>query len=175
MGTPKKPAPVKLIIGFIFRQNNAFRRAADYLKKRFGETNFESEILPFSYTAYYEKEFGRKLKRKFIAFNKLIPPERLSEIKNFTNCLEKKLSSGRKRKVNIDPGYLDLAKLVLATTKDYRHRVYLGKGIFAEVALSYRDKSFRPCEWTYPDYQSAEYIGIFNRIREIYAQQVKDK
>ncbi|MBU2221656.1 MAG: DUF4416 family protein, partial [Candidatus Omnitrophica bacterium] len=113
------------------------------------------------------------LKRKFISFKKLIPPDQLSAIKITTNKIEDRLSSKNLRRINIDPGYLDLAKLVLATTKDYNHRIYLSKGIFAEITLTYQGKSFRPWNWTYRDYQSQEYIAIFNQIREIYNLQIR--
>ncbi|OGX43889.1 MAG: hypothetical protein A3G38_03040 [Omnitrophica WOR_2 bacterium RIFCSPLOWO2_12_FULL_51_8] len=79
-----------------------------------------------------------------------------------------------RRLVNIDPGYLDLAKLVLASTKDYRHRIYLERGIYVEITLFYQRKTFNPWEWTYPDYRSREYIEVFNRIREIYKKQLQE-
>ncbi|MBU3958775.1 MAG: DUF4416 family protein, partial [Candidatus Omnitrophica bacterium] len=100
-------------------------------------------------------------------------PHTLAKIKIITNQIEKKLSSAESRRINIDPGYLTLAKLILATTKDYRHRIYLRKGIYAEVTLSYQGKTFCPWEWTFADYKTVEYIDIFNRIRELYAQQIK--
>jgi len=163
----------KLIIGFIFKEEAALNKAKSILQKRFGKIDFESQTLAFNHTTYYEKEFGKDLKRRFIAFKKLISPSDLPEIKIYTNKVEKKLSSGSSRLINIDPGYLDLAKLVLASTKDYKHRIYLGKGIYLEVTLFYENKSYRPWEWTYPDYKSAEYIAIFNQIRDIYARQIK--
>lgn len=164
-------SPVKLIIGFIFNDENILNRAKFYLERRFGKIDFESQNLSFIYTDYYEKEFGKDLLRKFISFKKLIAPDKLAEIKIFTNKIEQKLSKGIKRKINIDPGYLNLSKLVLATTKDYVHRIYLKKGIYAEVTLFYQDKMFRPWQWTYPDYRTSEYLAIFNRTRDIYAQQ----
>lgn len=175
MGQIKKHKPVKLIIGFIFKQESVFNAAGLVLEKRFGKTDFQSRVLPFNHTAYYEGEFGKGLKRRFVSFKKLILPSELPKIKTYTNRAEKKLSSGSSRLINIDPGYLDLAKLVLASTKDYKHRIYLDKGIYSEVTLCYENKSYRPWEWTYPDYKSAEYIAIFNRIRDIYAAQAKDK
>ncbi len=174
MGKIKKYPPVKLIIGFIFKDAGLYGKTKKILEKLFGEIDFESETLPFRHTDYYEKEFGRDLKRAFIAFRKPIHPEYLSEIKIVTNRLEEKLSSRGLRRINIDPGYLDSAKLVLASTKDYMHRIYLNKGIFAEITLFYQDKTFKPWEWTYPDYRSREYIMIFNKIRELYTAQAKE-
>lgn len=145
------------------------------MERRFGKIDSESQSLPFIHTAYYEKEFGKNLKRKFTSFQKLILPHDLPEIKIISNKIEKKMAKGISRIINIDPGYLDLSKLILASTKDYKHRIYLTKGIYAEVTLFYRDKTFHPWEWTYPDYKTGEYIEIFNRIRQIYAEQIKGK
>ena len=169
------PKPVKLITGFILKNEAVLIRAEYFLKKMFGKIDFESKNIAFNQTDYYQKEFGRNLSRKFISFEKLIDPRDLPAIKSRTRKIEKKLSSGLNRNINIDPGYLDLAKLVLATTKDFKHRIYLNRGIFAEVTLFYTDKGFKPWEWTYPDYKTDEYTEIFNQIRSIYAEQIKKR
>jgi len=175
VGKIRKQNPVKLVIGFIFSQKATSEKAKAILQRRLGRIDFESDLLEFNHTDYYEKEFGKNLKRKFIAFQKLIPPQDLAKIKIMTNRVEEKLARWGSRRINIDPGYLDLSKLVLASTKDYKHRIYQDKGIYAEVTLYYQNRSFNSWEWTYPDYKTAEYIAIFNRLREIYAQQIKDK
>jgi len=199
---------VKLIVGFIFKEENILKKAEFFLKRRFGKIDFESQTSPFTHTDYYQDEFGKCLKRKFISFEKLVPPGTLSQIKIITNRIEQKLSLNNKRKmeptraislkgsygrntqaatthprpkgcgfgprsINIDPGYLDLARLVLASTKDYKHRIYLNKGIYAEVTLFYQDRTFQPWQWTYPDYKTPEYIAIFNKIRDILILQIK--
>jgi len=183
---------VKLIIGFIFKEEGILSKAESILKRLFGKIDFESQTLAFTHTNYYEAEFGKNLKRKFISFQNLIPPQNLPKIKITTNTIEKKLSKKGLRSINIDPGYLDMAKLILASTKDYKHRIYLDKGIYAETTLFYQNKSFAPLEipkhsegktrfltgftsweWTYPDYKTADYIRVFNQIREIYAKQRK--
>lgn len=171
----KRHHPVKLIIGFIFKEEKILNKTKIILEKHFGVIDFESKTLDFLHTDYYTKEFGRGLKRRFISFKRLIPAQGLYKIKITTSALEQKLSRGDKRRVNIDPGYLDLSKLILFSTKDYRHRIHLNSGIYAEVTLFYGNKSFRPWEWTYPDYKSDEYIAIFNQIRQIYAEQSKDR
>ncbi len=165
--------PVKMITGFIFKDETVFRKTLILLKKNFGKIDFESPALKFDYTDYYENEFGKGLSRKFVSFKKLVLPDRLAKIKSLTNTLELNLTFNNKRIINIDPGYLDLAKLVLATTKDFAHRIYLKHGIYAEVTLFYSKNSFTFKEWTYPDYRTPEYIEIFNHIREIYARQKK--
>jgi hypothetical protein len=160
---------VKLVIGFIYKDEAVFIKAKDWLKKKFGKIDFESAGIDFNCTDHYELEMGKGLKRKFISFSKLISIADLYRVKLYANRLETKFLTAKRRQINIDPGYLDLAKLVLATTKDYAHRIFLRKGIFAEVTLSFRGSSFSANEWTYPDYCSKEYIDIFNQIRKLYA------
>jgi len=175
VGKIRKHQLVKLVIGFIFREESMLDEAENTLRKEFGKIDYEGQALAFRHTDYYETEFGKNLKRKFISFEKLIQPQNLPKIKIAANIIEKKLSRNGLRSINIDPGYLDMAKLILASTKDYKHRIYLDKGIYAETALFYQNKSFTSWEWTYPDYKSADYIAIFNQIREIYAKQIKNK
>lgn len=166
MGQIIKHEKVKLIVGLIAKQE--FLEIACFrLAKVFGKIDYKSEVLDFDSTRYYEKEMGSDLKRQFVSFLKPINPGDLADIKIKTNKIEDRFfSAEKKRTVNIDPGYLSAAKLVLATTKDHQHRIYLDKGIFAEVTLRYRDKTFCPWPWTYADYCKDEYIRIFNHIRK---------
>jgi len=173
MGKIRKAVPVKLIIGFIYKEEGVLSKAKYSLLKRFGKIDFESEDIPFDHTGYYEKEFGKNLIRRFISFEKLISAENLADIKIFTNAIEKKLAVNHLRKINIDPGYINFSKLVLATTKDYIHRIYLKKNIYAEMTLFYRNKTFNPWEWTYADYKTQIYLEIFIKIRELYAKQIQ--
>lgn len=172
MGKLKKVEKVKLIIGIIAPEQG-LGIADEKIKEILGEIDFESEILPFTHTDYYEEEFGGNLYRKFISLKDLILPEELPKCKIITNEIEETLSSNNKREINLDPGYLSLSKLVLASTKDYFHRIYIGQSIFAEVTLFYKDKTFQPTPWTYPDYKTKDYIDIFNHIREIYKKCLK--
>lgn len=169
---PIPPKPAKLITGFIFKDQAGLKKAEDMLIRKFGKSDFISGIMPFDLTDYYGEEFGPGLSRVFMSFRKLIDPAGLPRIKRISNTIEARLSLKGRRSVNIDPGYLDLAKVVLASTKDYSHRIYLREGIFAEITLSFKGKSFAPCEWTYPDYRKEEYIAIFNKIRDIYSKQL---
>lgn len=168
-----KIIPVKLFIGFIFAKEEVYLRTKYILEKKFGLSDFQSQPFDFTHTLYYEKEFGKNLKRRFLSFRKLTSPEKLADIKIITNKIEKSLSYLGNRQINIDPGILTLSKVILASTKDYKHRIYLFKGICAEVTLYYQNNSFQAWEWTYPDYKSFEYIQIFNTIRKIYSQQIK--
>jgi len=173
MGQIKNYPPVKLFMGFIFANELYFIKAKEILINKFGTLDLESKTIDFIYTDYYNKEMGQGLKRKFISFKKLIQPQILPDIKIFTNKLENKLSIEKRRNINIDPGYLDMAKVILASTKDYSHRIYLRKGIFAEVTLFYQNKELQPWPWTYPDYKTQDYREIFSKIRELYIQQIK--
>jgi len=174
LGTERgRGGEVKLIIGLLGRQE-ALGRAEAELRRRFGKTDFESAALPFTWTDYYTPEMGPGLRRKFLSFRRLIRPERLASIKLAAMKLEAELSVDGKRTVNLDPGYLDLGKLVLATRKDQAHRIALGRGVFAEVTLRFRRGRFEPWEWTYPDYRSPEYAAIFAQIRSIYKQQGRE-
>lgn len=175
MGTAIKPTKVKLIIGLISSDEELFSEIERLLARKFGQSDYLSKTLPFNLTDYYEEELGKNLKRKFISFKKLIKPDLLPQIKIFTNKIEKKFSLLNKRKINIDPGYLSPGKLILATTKDYGHRIYLEKGIFAEVTLFYKNNSFNDWQWTYPDYKTKSYIEIFNHLYKIYLTELRSE
>jgi hypothetical protein len=174
MGAVQRITPVKLIVGLISKDEALFYKVADVLQKQFGAIDYKSNVYDFDYTDYYKKELGENLKRIFFSFKKLVMPDTINVIKLYTNRIEKTLGSPGLRKVNIDPGYLDLAKLVLATTKDFSHRIYLGKGIYAEVTLIYKNGCFQPLDWTYPDYRTQNYITTFNKIRDIYHRQANE-
>jgi len=132
-----------------------------------------SEIFNFSdFTSYYELEMGNQLKKCFIAFTDLKNPEELPEIKIRTNDLEEKYIIDKNRQVNIDPGYITQAKLVLVTTKNYSHRVYLRFGIFGDVHMQFSKKTYHAQPWTYPDYQDEKNITFFNMVRKRYLEQL---
>jgi hypothetical protein len=172
MGASSNPQRVKLIIGLIYRDSQEYLAIKPFLLRAFGPVDFESSEIAFTYTSYYKQEFGDNLTRRFISFSRLISPATLAAIKVRTNKLEMKKARNGKRLINIDPGYIDMAKLVLASTKDFCHRIYLDRGIFAEITLVYKKDSFTFWDWTYPDYRTPEYISIFNNIRQTYAQQL---
>jgi hypothetical protein len=172
VGQIKQPKPVKLITSIFSGDETLLAVARGALSSRFGSLDYQSEVLPFNQTSYYAREFGTSLLRQIVAFATLIAPNHLAEIKCATNEIELTWSVDGKRRVNLDPGYICLGKLVLATTKDYAHRIYLGQGIYAEVTLQYRHGAYQPWEWTYPDYASPRYLKICTEIRAIYAQQL---
>jgi len=172
MGQTVPHKKVKLIIGFIFKDDAALKRAEAAISKGLGPIDFKSPIISFDYTNYYKKEFGENLKRGFMGMERLISAEDLYRVKLRTNAIERVLSRKGKRTVNIDPGYITEAKLVLLTTKDQSHRVYLGRGIYADVVLRFYKGSYVPQETAYPDYKSGTYRAIFKKIRDIYRRQL---
>lgn len=173
MSEPQQPDAVKLLVSLFSGDDRLLGDAVRILSERYGRADFISVPAHFAYTDYYTKEFGGGLIRRFVAFERLIRPESLPDVKVWTNALEKRLPAEGQRRVNIDPGYLSLAHLILATGKGYAHRPYLRDGIYADLTLIYRDKSFHALPWTYPDYAGQEAIGMLTRIREKYRMQLK--
>ena len=174
MGKIKKHPPVQLFMAVTF---NPAQTDESVILKRieglFGKIEQKSALYDFDrFTDYYEKEMGRGLKKRFVTFYNLIEPEALPEIKVQTNALEKEISGAEQRSVNIEPGYITLSKIVLATTKDYSHRLYLGKGIFGDLHLVFINKTFRTQPWTYPDYQQSSVIEFFLNLRKIYRDKL---
>ncbi|MCK4326268.1 DUF4416 family protein [bacterium] len=170
MGQVRRPEPVKLIIGMISGETGLFALLQERLSQKFGQIDFKSDLMPFNHTHYYEPEMGKDLKRKFVSFQLLVDPENIADVKIFTNNLEREFlyPNSNRRRINLDPGYIEPSKLILASTKNYQHRIYLGKGIYGEVTLRWTKGSFQHRPWTYPDYKSKDYIEVFNQIRKIY-------
>ena len=136
--------------------------------------------IPFTFTDYYTKEMGNTIKRFFLSFEKTIKPDDITGIKIKANQLEEIIAGESNAKVsrpvNLDPGYLTTSKIILTTTKDYSHRIYLKDGIYAETTLQYRTvkgggKEFQAMPWTYPDYCTKEYLDFFSQMRKIYLTQ----
>ncbi|MFA5794386.1 MAG: DUF4416 family protein [Candidatus Brocadiia bacterium] len=189
MGEILTQPPVKLFAGLISGYPQLLSKAESALASEFGPIELRSDPMVFDFTDYYDKEMGPNLKRVFLSFQKPVMPDEIARIKLLTNRMEKELAgqlSGKSadnpalmrgetvtRPINIDPGYLDRSKMILVTTKDYNHRIYLKDGIYAEVTLQYKAKEgFQPFPWAYPDYRTKPYLDFFNKARTIYAKQV---
>jgi hypothetical protein len=170
MSLPKEPKPVRLFCGIIAVSENAIREVEQELCILFGPIRTATGIIPFDCTHYYELEMGPGLLRKFVAFENMIDPGELAETKCRTNEIEKKhtvprASGTKSRQVNLDPGYVTPAKVVLATAKNYTHRIYLSKGIFAEVTMTFDKNGCVFLDWTYPDFKTPGYTEFFLGLR----------
>ena len=177
MGTPREPEPVKLFVGLLACDEELFPSVEAELVRLFGPVDSMSRTVSWSVTDYYEREMGSGLLRRFLSFAPLISPEGLSEIKLKTQRVEEKYrrveDEGKRRRVNVDPGYLDSGKVVLASTKSAQHRIYLCSGIYAEATLLYYKGSFHPFAYTYPDYLWPETAAFLNASRVRYLEQLK--
>lgn len=170
MGDINDPTPVLLLLAVSTRYQEALAWAEERSVSEFGPLALESTAFDFTETDYYQATMGSDLRKQFLAFEQLIDPDRLPEIKRGTNQWEldyaRESAHEEARPLNIDPGYLTLAKLVLVSTKDHAHRIYLSQGIYAEVTLNYRAGKWQACDWTYPDFRRADYQEFFSRCRE---------
>ena len=173
MGQVARHNKVKLIVGFIFNDEKALKKAEALISEKFGPVDLESRVIDFSHTDYYNDEFGTNLKRKLISLKRLVSPEDIYRTKLITNKMEHSLSRSNKRTVNIDPGYITEGKLVLLTTKDHSHRIYLRNGIYAESTLKFHRNTFLPWQTTFPDYKTDTYIKIFKEIRNQYKKDIR--
>jgi hypothetical protein len=175
--TEAKPfKPVKLICGLISSEERFFEKAEIRLVELYGQVDNRSPLFDFDWTDYYEKQMGKNLKRKFLSFEELILPEELDKIKLKTNELEEEIKCEFKaslRVVNLDPGYITTSALIMATAKDFAHRVPLQQGIYAHLELLFSKKGVKVLEWTYPDFKTPGYQRLFREIREIYLKQLK--
>jgi hypothetical protein len=167
MGVPHLFEEPILFIGALFSEKIIFDEVFPLLQDDFGDVLFQSSILPWEYSDHYNEELGTPIYRKFIFFDRVIDPSTLADIKLSTNSLENTFSQTGNRRINLDPGYLTLAKVVLASTKNYSHRIYIGKGIYAELALFYKDRHFLTLPWTYNDYKDQTYISMFTTVRNL--------
>jgi len=176
MGLIKEHPPVKLIIAVTYQSDIDIEPVITELEQLQSPVENISEVYEFSkFTSYYELEMGDNLKKIFIACKALIAPENLPSIKVNTNALEKKYEIDSKRRINIDPGYISQAKLILATTKNYSHRIFIGKGIFGDVHMQFSNKSYRSQPWTYPDYKDEKNVTFFNDVRLRYLEQLAEE
>ncbi len=172
MARPRPTLPVKLICGLLSGDADLLRRARQMMVRRWGPIDHESEVWPFTQTEYYREQMGENLLRQFVSFERLIRPDELAAIKVETNAIEGEIAEQVLdptivRPVNLDPGYVDLGKLVLATTKDRSHRIHIGSRIYAEVTLHYSDDRWQTWPWTYRDYAEGHYFPFLSRVREM--------
>lgn len=174
MSRPQPPKPAKLIIGLFTRKLEVMTAVVAELLNGFGPIDLVSPIFPFDFTTYYEKEMGSPLFRRIIVFKSLIQQEDLAAVKLRTNEIERVFAEDGNRQINIDPGYLLMERLVLATGKNYVHRIYIGKGIYADLTLIYQKNSYHVLPWTYPDYAHDTIRSFLSLVRNKYLEDLKE-
>ncbi len=178
MGQPSEPTPVLPLIAAFSRHEVALQWARARIEAAWGPIALESPRFAFEQTSYYEAEMGRGLRKTFFALAHLASPADLAAWKTTTNAWEKEYAAAARheepRPLNLDPGYLALGKLVLASTKDFAHRIYLDRGIYAEITLYYKKHQWRHHEWTFPDYRSEAYHCFFNECRAYLQRQLQE-
>jgi hypothetical protein len=177
MGGIRQFNPVKLFIAALASHTKLISALEQRLIAVYGPIDHRSPVIPFDFTNYYEAEMGDILDRIIFSFERLIEADKLPEIKRQTNQLEEEfvpMYDRVKRPVNLDPGYIEQAKVILASTKNFYHRIYLGKGIFGEVTLHFKNNTYQFFPWTYPDYQSKDYQEFFLKMRHIYRGQLRN-
>lgn len=177
MAEVKTFSPVKLICGIIASEEPIFKRAEEHLVQLYSSIDHTSPLLKFNFTDYYQRQMGKNLKRKFLSFTRLISPEKLSEIKLRTNEIEEEIKKELRashRIINLDPGYLTSSALIIATVKDFAHRIPLQHGIYAHLELLFGKKEIHTLSWTYPDYQTEQYQNFFRDVRKTYLSQLRN-
>ncbi len=178
MGDAAQPAQARLFCGMLAAEDALFARAEGLLEEAFGTLDCASEIIPFTFTDYYAAEMGEGLLRRFVSFAPPVDAGKLADIKRRTIELERQLaetSQPMRRRVNLDPGYITPAKVVLATTKNFAHRIYLGRGIYAEITLNFDRNGCVFHDWTYPDFRSEAYVRYFLGLRKLCMQRLSDR
>ncbi|MGE5342636.1 MAG: DUF4416 family protein [Candidatus Omnitrophota bacterium] len=174
MGIEKPFQKVKLFSGFIYRDEPVYHHIKTKLESIYSIAELESEPFHFEFTDYYHQEMGAPLYRRFVAFQSLIDPEELPDIKLLTNEIERETAQNGKRTINLDPGFLSEANVIIATTKNYYHRVPLTRGIYAHMEYVIIGKSLKTLDWTYPDFKSPGYMDFFYRLNTVYKKNLKE-
>ncbi|ETR73772.1 MAG: GTP-binding protein [Candidatus Magnetoglobus multicellularis str. Araruama] len=168
MSIPQLPRPACLLVGMFMKDQTLFQPVINCLTTEFGAIGLVSRWFSFNFTSYYEKEMGGPLYRRMISFLQQIDPSQLPDIKQRTNDIEMQFGNQDRRQVNIDPGYLVPERFVLATGKNYTHRIYLNNGIYADLTLIYQKGQFQTLPWTYPDYAADNVKSFLTNVRKHY-------
>ena len=175
MGNISKPEPAMLFIGMLYADPAVCHHIQPVLEKEFGDAALVSREMKWQHSEYYRDELGWPLLRQFVFYKKFIDQGDLAAIKIRTNELENIHSEDNKRRINLDPGYLTLSKLVLASTKNYAHRLYLGQGIYGEITLYFQKGAYRPHLFTYRDYREKNCIDLFMHARAVFRDLLSEK
>jgi len=159
---------VKYFCGLIYGRETAAQEALAWLEATLGASDSLSEVIPFTVTDYYRAEMGEPLFRRFVSFRAWQPPDRLPAIKAAAMEREELTAVAGKRTVNLDPGYISEANVIIATAKNHYHRVPLRDGIYAHIEYVLKDGRINFLPWTYPDFQTAPYLDFFRQLQELF-------
>ncbi len=169
----KDPLPVKVFAAVLWGTPEAWSQACTAMARIWGTCDCITDPVAFTYSDYYLAEMGPELKRQLVSFEPLVDPGDLPELKLAANTVEAQLCQAEKRTVNIDVGYLDYHKVVLASTKDGPRKVYVGKGMWADMCLIYEKGAFHPLPWTFMDLKSGIYDAFFQKTRMLYKESLR--
>ncbi len=173
----KQPDPVKLIVGILAADEDCLARAIQAISTELGTIDLSSQVWPFTQTHYYDQEIGTHILRQFVSLDQLVDPGDLARIKHQTNALEQgmaqELAYPTPRPINLDPGFIEPSKLVLASTKNFSHRIYIGKNMYAEVTLIVDKGQWSALRYTFPDYRQSDYYAFFEQVRQRLRSQLK--
>lgn len=175
MGARSSFEKVILFTGIIFNDRKILDEVKKILEKEFSGIDIESDIMDFNFTSYYFSEMGSPLFRQFVSFRTPVNPEQLPEIKKFSNSIERRFSIDGKRKINLDPGYISDANVIIATTKNHYHRVPLSDGIYAHIEYVFKEKKIQYLQWTYPDFKTEKYKNFFLESLKKYKKLKKNR
>jgi len=173
MSRRKVPSPARLLVSVIYREERDFDRSLRTISGRLGTVARISEPFPFDRTEYYEREMGAPLFRRFLLATEAVSRDELAAAKLTAEAIENEFLVNGKRTVNIDPGLLTDENVVLATGKNYSHRIYLHDGVFADLTLVFEKGEYRPLPWTYPDYASTEIRAFLAGWRREFREERK--
>ena len=175
MGTPREPRPAKYFVALLSPEIDLLSAIERELVAALSEIDGRSEIMPWNESKFYEKEMGPGLRRRFLSLSNLASPQDLAAAKLKTQAIEARhrAASSAGRRVNLDPGYVDTYKVVLASTKDAGQRIYLNSGIYGEATLLYHDGDFHGLPYTYPDYLWPVARAFFAQLRAVYLDQLR--
>ena len=175
MGEERPFSKEQLVVPMLLSPEISFTEVVSHLVAQYGRVDSATGPIDFDFTDYYSGEMGGRLTRYIVAFCRLIDPQNLSDIKRFTNQIERSYATGGNRRANLDPGLLCLDRLVLASTKNNGRRIPLRDGIYAEITLVYHHGDFHPLEWTYPDFASRAYRDYFSRLRNTLRDRLRSE
>lgn len=172
MSHPNPPQPAKLVIGVFTNDKKLLPPVLESLTNQFGDIDLISPWIAFDYTRYYKPEMGPDLVRRMMAFKPLMDQDALSSVKLATNLIEAELATHTRRNINIDPGYMLRERFVLATGKNFAHRIHIGSGIYADLTLLFQKGAFQSLPWTYPDYKAPQMQSFLTQARNKYIKDI---